>query len=183
MHASWSFLQQEATELVEQLAGWGKVYPPHPLRCLEIDRADVRVIVLGNRPYPNRKATGLCFAVPSWCSRWPPELQAIADSIAIDTGERLVDGTLESLEQQGVLFLSVQLATKGKWARITSDILNACPKAVVIAMGSRAQRHARAHASGLVLAVPHPSLSLKTTAWSRCNMFIEGEPLRWGKRI
>jgi uracil-DNA glycosylase len=72
--------------------------------------SNVKVIFVGQDPYANEHANGLCFG--SKLSDEPKSLSLIFDSIEKTYGERPKDITLEYLTKQGVLLLNTSLTVR-----------------------------------------------------------------------
>lgn len=91
------------------------VYPPRPLifRALELTPPEaVRVVILGQDPYPNAgQAHGLCFSVPSGVEP-PPSLRNIFRELAADAGVHATSTDLTPWAEQGVLLLNTVLTVR-----------------------------------------------------------------------
>lgn len=138
------------------------------------DPAAVKVIILGQDPYPTHgHAHGLAFSVPDSVTALPPSLKNIYKELASDLNTAApATGNLTGWSGQGVLLLNDCLTvTEGAplshaglgWEDLTKSLFEAVLKAadhcVVIAWGRQAQRKL---ASPLikrhtVLQAPHPS--------------------------
>lgn len=83
------------------------------LRCLQQDPDKIKVVVIGQDPYPQPDiATGLAFAVNEG-TKYPPSLNIILRELEKeypDCVEAPFDSTLESWEKQGVLLLNSALS-------------------------------------------------------------------------
>ena len=151
------------------------IYPPQPLRALELTPLHrVRAVILGQDPYHGPgQAEGLAFSVPAGV-RIPPSLRNIFKEI----GCQSASGSLTAWAQRGVLLLNTILtvedgqaashAKKG-WEALTDELLarvaaTASP-CVYMLWGAHAQakgglidaaaaRHGR---EALVLQANHPS--------------------------
>lgn len=107
--------------------------PARILRTLRLQPADVRVVILGNAPYPdNNLATGLAFAVPNntqTCDL-PPTLRNIFCELCLDVGCRSNHTTydLESWHRQGVMLLNTTLTVPRPsapgWRVLVQDVIN-----------------------------------------------------------
>jgi uracil-DNA glycosylase len=157
-----------------RLADGAVVYPPEPLRALQLTPlAEVRVVIVGQDPYHGPgQAEGLSFSVADGM-RVPPSLRNIHKELARDMGG-LVNptGSLVAWAKQGVLLLNTCLTVENGlpasharfgWAGLTTRVLAACsersPGAVFLLWGGHAQA-LRAHiddARHLVLTANHPS--------------------------
>ena len=100
-----------------RLAAGATVYPPEPLRALELTPlAEVRVLLLGQDPYHGAgQAHGLAFSVPTGV-RPPPSLRNMLVELARDCGCAppcaTTDGNLERWARQGVLLLNTVLTVE-----------------------------------------------------------------------
>lgn len=140
--------------LVERSAAGARIFPPRPLRALELTPlANVRVVIVGQDPYHGAaQAQGLAFSVPSG-QRLPPSLRNIYTELAREFGSAPRSGNLEGWAQQGVLLLNMVLTVEEQrpgahagrgWEALTSAIvhavaLDARPK-VFLLWGTQAQR-------------------------------------------
>jgi uracil-DNA glycosylase len=162
--------------LAERLADGATIYPPRPLRALELTSADsVRVVILGQDPYHGAgQAHGLAFSVPDRV-RPPPSLRNIFLELRDDIGCVLPkSGNLAHWANEGVLLLNAVLTVEdgrpashaGKgWETFTDAVIDALaqdarPK-VFMLWGARAQaKRDRIEAAGqrhLLLLANHPS--------------------------
>jgi len=79
---------------------------PAILRAFERPMADVRVLIVGQDPYPTPgDSIGLAFSVARG-RPMPRSLANIARELESDTGERLVTGDLTAWADQGVMLLN-----------------------------------------------------------------------------
>ena len=169
-----------ASFIRERLAAGAIIYPPRPLRALELTPlASVRAVILGQDPYHGPgQAEGLAFSVPPGV-KLPPSLRNIYKEFRCAPDEALpVDGSLLGWALRGVLLLNTCLtveegqpgshAKKG-WEVLTDAILaelaaQASP-CVYMLWGAHAQakaalieetaaRHGR---EALILQANHPS--------------------------
>ena len=143
------------------------------------DPATIRVIILGQDPYPTAgNAHGLAFSVRPSITKLPPSLQNIYKELVTDIGltEPPSSGCLQAWADQGVLLLNdVLTVTTGApmshsgigWEELTSQILSTvlatAPHAVIIAWGRFAQKKLETPAMRSLIArhtilrAPHPS--------------------------
>jgi uracil-DNA glycosylase len=170
-----------ARRIGQRLAEGAVIYPPRPLRALELTPlAAVRVVILGQDPYHGPgQAEGLAFSVPPGV-RLPPSLRNIYGELARDPQlaprTAPAHGSLLSWAHQGVLLLNTCLTVEdGRpashadygWGVLTDQILRAvADKAEPVAFllwGSHAQAVAagaglaQVPARHLVLTANHPS--------------------------
>lgn len=172
--------QQLGAFIQARLDAGAVIYPPAPLRALELTAlADVHVVVLGQDPYHGAgQAEGLAFSVAPGV-RPPPSLRNIFKELHRDLGRPMpADGSLVRWARQGVLLLNTSLtvedgqpashAKKG-WELLTDALLatvaaQASP-CVYLLWGAHAQAkapliHATATRHGCearVLQANHPS--------------------------
>ena len=110
--------------LAERLAAGATVYPPQPLRALQLTPPEaVRVVILGQDPYHGPgQANGLAFAVTPGVKP-PPSLRNIFKELARQYGRGpRAEGLLDHWAAQGVLLLNASLTVEdgqaGSHARI-----------------------------------------------------------------
>jgi uracil-DNA glycosylase len=161
--------------LRERLAAGAVIYPPHPLRALELTPlANVHAVVLGQDPYHGPgQAEGLAFSVADGVKH-PPSLRNIFKEL----GSKPESGSLVPWARSGVLLLNAVLtvedgqpashAKKG-WEGLTDALLErvaaTASPCVYLLWGAHAQAkaglvQATAAAHGreiLVLQANHPS--------------------------
>jgi uracil-DNA glycosylase len=100
--------------LAERLAAGATIYPPRPLRALQLTPLSaVRAVILGQDPYHGPgQAHGLAFSVPDGL-RPPPSLRNIFLELRRDCGCAPPScGNLERWARQGVLLLNVVLTVE-----------------------------------------------------------------------
>lgn len=161
--------------LRERIAAGATIFPPRPLRALEVTPlADVHAVVLGQDPYHGAgQAEGLAFSVPVGVKP-PPSLRNIFQEL----GVQRTHGSLLEWAERGVLLLNASLTVEegaagshaGKgWEALTDALLahvaaHASP-CVYLLWGAHAQAkapliRAAAEAHGreiLLLQANHPS--------------------------
>ena len=135
---------------------------------------DCRVIIIGQDPYPNSRATGLAFANPSTVDSLSPSLEKVKDSLTRDIiswKSITFDQTLESWAAQGVLLLNASLSVEPHrplshtlyWRPFMSSLFKNLAKKrtgmVYVLMGSQAKEFARYinPMSNHILACEHPA--------------------------
>ena len=161
--------------LRERLAAGAVIYPPHPLRALELTPlAGVHAVVLGQDPYHGAgQAEGLAFSVADGVKQ-PPSLK----NIFKEMGCSPVSGSLADWARNGVLLLNTCLTVeegqpashaKRGWEALTDRLLElvaaTASPCVYLLWGAHAQakaalveRTAAAHGREvLVLQANHPS--------------------------
>lgn len=143
-----SFLQQ-------RLVGGATMYPPRPLRALELTPlAGTRVVILGQDPYHGPgQAEGLAFSVVPGV-KLPPSLRNIFKERQRDLGSPMPsNGSLVGWAQQGVLLLNTCLTVEdgrpashaGRgWEALTDAVIRHCNDAghpkVFLLWGAHAQK-------------------------------------------
>lgn len=194
--------------LLERLAAGALIYPPQPLRALELVAPEaVRVVILGQDPYHGPgQAEGLAFSVAPGV-RVPPSLRNIFKELQRDLGTPPpADGSLVRWARQGVWLLNACLtvedgqpashARRG-WEALTDRLIahvasQGAPKAFLL-WGAHAQKKATllTGAGHVVLRANHPSPLSATRApepFIGCGHFgavnrwlaARGEaPVRW----
>ncbi|WP_084039264.1 uracil-DNA glycosylase [Demequina sp. NBRC 110053] len=193
--------------LREEIAA-GRGYLPASaaiLRAFHAPLADVRVLVVGQDPYPTPgDPVGLSFSVPPG-HPMPRSLVNIARELREDTGELLADGDLSHWADQGVMLLNrVLTVTPGApashrgrgWEEITEHAIRTLVERggplVAILWGRDAQSLIPMLGDVPYVASAHPSpLSASrgffgSRPFSQVNALLERQgarPIRWGAPI
>lgn len=119
--------------------------------ALEIDPKEVRVVIVGQDPYPDRRhAIGRAFAVPESVTPLPASLRNIFREKRSDVGGADPSPSLSSWQEQGVLLLNRTLTTNAGesnahahfgWKSVTTAIIKiaASHGAVGLLWGKSAQ--------------------------------------------
>ena len=164
--------------LRERLAAGASIFPPQPLRALELTPPEtVRVVILGQDPYHGRgQAHGLAFSVAPGVAL-PPSLRNIFKEIERDLGQPppafpVPGGSLVAWAERGALLLNTTLTVeegqpgshaKRGWELLTDALIahvaaQAQP-VVFMLWGAHAQsKRALINApQNLVLCANHPS--------------------------
>jgi uracil-DNA glycosylase len=184
----------------------GRDYLPageHVLRAFTQPLADVRVLIVGQDPYPTPgHPVGLCFSVDRDVRPLPPSLRNIYTELRDDLGlEPPAHGDLTSWTQQGVLLLNRVLTVRpgapashrGKgWEEVTEQAIRALvarrAPLVAILWGRDAQTLQPMLDGVAVVASAHPSpLSARngffgSRPFSRANELLRqqgAEPVDW----
>jgi uracil-DNA glycosylase len=218
VHAGWSDLVASFWEspqgqslvhyLEDRLQAGAVIYPPRPLRALELTPLeDVRVVILGQDPYHGPgQAEGLAFSVAPGV-RVPPSLRNMFLEIQRDLGTPPpAHGSLVRWAEQGVLLLNTSLTVEAEkpashamrgWEVLTDDLIRRCaesgPPKVFLLWGAHAQKKASLidPAHHQVLTANHPSpLSARRGPvpfigcghFRQANEWLESqgfEPVRW----
>jgi uracil-DNA glycosylase len=168
---------------------------------LSIDMNHVKVVIVGQDPYPNPDyADGFAFSVKREISPFPASLINIFKELESDLSTPIpLDGNLERWAEQGVLLINRTLTTKpgeshshqrSGWLNVTESIISsvAAMGAVGILWGGNAHQLVDHFTSGKVIKSAHPSpLSayrgfFGSRPFSKANeiLIAEGEsPIRW----
>lgn len=185
----------------------GRGYLPAPgqvMRAFSAPLARVRVLIVGQDPYPTPgDAVGLSFSTARG-KPMPRSLRNIAKELRADTGEILATGDLTEWESQGVMLLNRVLTVapgeagshrRRGWEEVTGaavDILAARGGPLVaILWGKDAQSLSGRLGSVATIASAHPSpLSASrgffgSRPFSRASAALIAQgaaPVRWGNR-
>lgn len=134
---------------------------------------DVKVVIIGQDPYPNEgEAHGLCFSVAKE-KKIPPSLKNIFKELEEDTGKPYPEhGNLEDWAKQGVLLLNAILTVVAKstnshqkkgWERFTDAVIEIISKkkenVVFLLWGGYAKKKGKKvdEEKHLILESGHPS--------------------------
>jgi uracil-DNA glycosylase len=146
IHPKWKHLLNSPTKsgktLVEVLDDTlskiiktgGKLCPDHPhkiLRCLRLDPDLIKVVIIGQDPYPQPGvATGLAFAIKEGNPSQPSLnilLREMWEEYNCPGGDDTFDGSLEQWESQGVLLLNSSLSCEqfkpGSHAKVWEEFI------------------------------------------------------------
>lgn len=190
--------------LREEIAA-GRGYLPasgHILRAFERPMSDVRVLIVGQDPYPTPgDAVGLSFSVGA-DRKVPRSLANIAKELSVDTGETLANGDLTPWADQGVMLLNRVLTVqpgepashRGRgWEDITAAAIDALAGRggpLVAVLWGRPAQELRPRLSAVPsVASAHPSpLSASrgffgSRPFSAVNRLLAEQgaaPIRWG---
>lgn len=139
-----------------RIAAGAVVYPPQPLRALQLTPlAEVRVVILGQDPYHGPgQAEGLAFSVPAGVAA-PPSLRNIHKELVRDLGQAPRTNSLQSWARQGVLLLNSCLTVEQGQAnshagrgweqltdRVLAEVARHAPVCVYLLWGAHAQKKA-----------------------------------------
>lgn len=155
--------QRLMERLAARRAAGATVYPPQPLRALQLTPLDsVRAVILGQDPYHGpSQAEGLAFSVPTGV-RPPPSLRNIFAELQRDLGQPMpASGSLLAWARRGVLLLNTSLSVedglpgshaKFGWEVLTDSLIAAVarqPQPVAFLLwGAHAQAKAAVVAAG-----------------------------------
>ncbi len=181
VHPTWlPALEPVALELDAVLArvradeGSGAEVLPAPgdrLRALTIPLADVRVLVVGQDPYPTPgHAVGWSFSAPPGTSPLPPSLRNLLRELEQDRGVRATSADLSPWVGRGVLLLNRVLTVRAResashrrlgWQVVTDAVVDALAARgaplVSVLWGRDAQALAPRLAGTAVVTGVHPS--------------------------
>ena len=139
-------------------------------RALEIPPTEVKVLIIGQDPYPNpQDACGLAFSVTPRSSGLPGSLMNIQKEIITDIGSTSTsDGDLSRWSSQGVMLLNRVLTVsagasashaKLGWEEVTKEIAGICAKngAIALLWGNAARDLAPLFPADRLVEGVHPS--------------------------
>jgi uracil-DNA glycosylase len=169
-------------------------------RCLELEPSEVKVVILGQDPYPNpTHAMGLAFSVNSLIKPLPASLNNIFKELDSDLGIKRVNGDLSDWSSQGVLLLNRSLTVIPNlsdshsdigWHKFTEEVIRvvAARGAIGVLWGKQAQDLGRLFNQLDQFSSPHPSpLSayrgfFGSKPFSKVNKRLEEKgltPIKW----
>lgn len=179
MHPSWQAAladqQVRLAEIEARVSADPQVEPPLPLvmRAFESSIEDVKVLIVGQDPYPTPgHAIGLSFAVAPEVNPLPRSLQNIMRELRDDLGKDVTNqGSLQLWSGQGVMLLNRHLSTSSGetaahfdagWAGFTDAAIKALNRArgnklVAILWGNEAIALRGLLPDAQVISSPHPS--------------------------
>ena len=138
-------------------------------RALQIPPDQVKVVIVGQDPYPNAKhAMGLAFSIPAGVAPFPKSLKNIFTELNDDLVIERSNGDLSDWANQGVLLLNRSLTVEpGKsdshsnlgWQDFTEKIIQAAASngALAILWGNEAQKVSNLFADEDFFKSAHPS--------------------------
>lgn len=141
--------------------------PSNVFHALVVPREQVRVVIVGQDPYPTPgHAHGLAFSVPATVTPLPRSLANIFRELEADLDVRRSSGDLSDWVAQGVLLLNrvltVRAALPGShrgrgWEAFTETILRSVQPAAVVLWGNDAQTARGFFGDVPIIASAHPS--------------------------
>lgn len=202
IHASWKPVIAPYSELVADILKKCEpdTLPPKAdvFRALSLPLPDVRVVIVGQDPYPTPgHAHGLAFSVPPTVKPLPKSLLNIFTELRADLGGAPENGDLSGWLHQGVLLLNRVLTVRAGapgshrgrgWEQFTEAVLRATRPVVAVLWGNDAQTARPFFQEAQILSSVHPSpLSAHrgffgSRPFSRINelLLAKGEqPIRW----
>ena len=138
-------------------------------RALSIPPAHVKVVIVGQDPYPNPKyAMGMAFSVRENTNPLPASLKNIFTELEDDLGYKRTNGDLSDWKDQGVLLLNRSLTVDAhdsnshidlNWSQITEPIIESVARngAIGILWGNQAAIAGKYFPKENVLTSAHPS--------------------------
>lgn len=207
MDQSWQSLlasrEQELREIENQVLNLKELAPAANLvmRAFQLPVTQVRVLFLGQDPYPTKDvACGLAFAVSPAASK-PQSLKNLMKELGEDLPGVSNEGDIAAWSRQGVLLLNSALTTQvgvsGKhellWREFTKGAISKLDKAlegnfVCLSLGQHAKKLSASIKHGVVIQAPHPSpLSASrgffgSKIYSRVNQALSSKgltPIDW----
>lgn len=213
IHPSWASFAQEHRELLAQIVETldsrlksGEHISPQPdqiLRALTYDRESVRVLIVGQDPYPTENhAVGLSFSTASHVRPLPRSLTNIFVELNDDLGVAIPEsGDLSGWAEQGVMLLNrvltVSVGAAGShrgigWENFTDAIVRSLvardSPLVAILWGADAAAVTGLLANTPTITSAHPSpLSARRGFWGSApfsaanNELVQrgAQPIRW----
>jgi len=213
MHPGWQNLLADQRDLLDSLEAKvqnshdasGPLTPPLPLvmRAFAADPSGIRVLLVGQDPYPTEgHAVGLAFAVSTATKPLPRSLQNMMKELASDLPECSNGGEISRWQPQGVMLLNRHLTTvvgqagahsRLGWDLFTDSVIRALAethreKLVALLWGNHAQSLAPLLGGATVLRAVHPSPLSATRGffgsrpYSRANLALKNlglEPIDW----
>jgi uracil-DNA glycosylase len=176
MDPSWQQLLAASRDSLDQieleLAGLENLTPPQNqvMRAFELPVEEVRVLLLGQDPYPTEAmACGLAFA-NSPGSKTPQSLKNMMRELESDIPSASAQGNLASWSDQGVLLLNSALTTvvgvsgahQEIWKKFILEVISSLDQAssgrlVCMSLGAEARKLSELIKLGEVVYAPHPS--------------------------
>jgi uracil-DNA glycosylase len=176
MDPSWQQILAASRDTLDQieleLAGVQNLTPPQNqvMRVFELPVEDVRVLLLGQDPYPTEAmACGLAFA-NSPGTKTPQSLKNMMKELESDIPSASAQGNLASWSDQGVLLLNSALTTvvgvsgahQEIWKKFILEVISSLDRAssgrlVCMSLGSEARKLSELIKLGEVVYAPHPS--------------------------
>jgi uracil-DNA glycosylase len=138
-------------------------------RCLELEPSEIKVVILGQDPYPNPShAMGLAFSVNCSIKPLPASLNNIFKELDSDLGIKRNNGDLSDWSSQGVLLLNRSLTVIPNlsdshsdigWHKFTEEVIRvvAARGAIGVLWGKQAQDLGKLFNQLDQFSSPHPS--------------------------
>jgi len=204
MHPSWqarlSASKDLLTEIEAQLISEPQITPPPALamRAFQEPFESVKVLLIGQDPYPTKDvACGLAFAV-SDASKKPQSLKNLMKELATDLPQVSNSGQLDRWSVQGVMLLNSALTTivgapgahAKIWIGFTKAVIGELDSSslVCLSLGEHAKKLSALIVEGEVIQATHPSpLSASrgffgSRVYSRVNSALQAKglaPIDW----
>ena len=176
MDPSWQQILAASRDTLDQieleLAGVQNLTPPQNqvMRAFELPVEDVRVLLLGQDPYPTEAmACGLAFA-NSPGTKTPQSLKNMMKELESDIPSASAQGNLAKWSDQGVLLLNSALTTvvgvsgahQEIWKKFILEVISSLDQAtsgrlVCLSLGAEARKLSELIKLGEVVYAPHPS--------------------------
>lgn len=204
MHPSWQSRLSASKDLLSQiesqLLSEQQITPPPALvmRAFQEPFESVKVLLIGQDPYPTKDvACGLAFAV-STSSKAPQSLKNLMKELAADLPQVSNTGQLDLWSSQGVMLLNSALTTKVGapgahakiWLEFTKAVIGQLDSSslVCLSLGEHAKKLSALIVEGEVIQATHPSpLSASrgffgSRIYSRVNAALQAKglaPIDW----
>ncbi len=204
MHPSWQARLSASKDLLSQIEAQlilePQITPPPALvmRVFEEPFESVKVLLIGQDPYPTKDvACGLAFAV-SDASKQPQSLKNLMKELATDLAQVSNSGQLDRWSAQGVMLLNSALTTQVGapgahakiWIGFTKAVIGQLDSSslVCLSLGEHAKKLSALIVKGEVIQATHPSpLSASrgffgSRIYSRVNSALQAKglaPIDW----
>ena len=176
MDPSWQQLLAGSKDSLDQIelevTGLQNLTPPQNqvMRAFQLPVREVRVLLLGQDPYPTEAmASGLAFA-NSPGTKTPQSLKNMMKELESDIPSASAQGNLASWSDQGVLLLNSALTTvvgvsgahQEIWKKFILEVVSSLDQAssgrlVCLSLGAEARKLSELIRLGEVVYAPHPS--------------------------
>lgn len=171
IHESWREVlapfSAQVSELLRSAEPDTLPAPADVFRALSVPRDEVRVVIVGQDPYPTPgHAHGLSFSVGEHVRPLPRSLENVFRELREDLGNAPTSGDLSPWTAQGVLLLNRVLTVRSGqpgshrgrgWEPLTEAILRATRPTVAVLWGNDAQTARPFFPDAEIIATPHPS--------------------------
>ena len=196
VHPKWLALFPEEFSKAAEILNRISDYQPQPLdvfKVFTIDPGEVRVVIVGQDPYPTAgDATGIAFSVDR-DAKLPKSLQNIFKELASDLGIVRASGNLQDWLEQGVFLINRILTTPTGnalghanigWEELTEKVIAYLGDegAVALLMGAKAQELGKYFEKKLETAHPSPLSAYRgffgSKPFSQINEMLD-KPINW----
>lgn len=207
---SWYSFFEDNSDLLQYIIDNidGQVYPEKKniFKVFSMPISDIKVVIMGQDPYPQGLATGIAFGVPK--GEMSKSLQFIMDELVNYTGDILIDSTfdvtLQSWIDQGIFLINSSFSVKPfkigshykYWHPFTENLIkyinNSLIGIIFVFMGGQARKFSSLVnlESHYLIETPHPNADLYSVKkyFTGCGVFkkiddilykLNGEKIKW----